>query len=272
MPRKRKPRPVPRKDGPDNKTVEIFGENKRFIPSEAKGPQIHSFKQTAAWENRVKNYTPREWRRIGNIQRCFHGTAMHNIAWIAIQSLQPGGRRGSIYRWRTGLFGQGIYVAPKSAKAFGYTKPYKWKNGGWCRYLLEGRVALGKVYRAKESGDCRVQLLDNGCDSVVAGAGMPINGVWGGSLINTEYVVYDPVQVVIDFVYEYEEIERKPVIARRYRRPTLPSWKSTKPSPHPCQKDDKRCKNSFHDSGCVVLNRKKGVTKEDLEYCQHFEV
>jgi len=252
---RKRSKPVP--TGKVNKsTDDIFCGNRRFVEAAAIGPTFYGYAQSAVWENRVQKYVPNEWEAIGNVQRCYHGTSQNSIAWIAIQSLKPGGRG-----WSLGLFGRGIYTAPNPIKAWGHARTI-YRDGAHYKYLLEGRIALGKPYYPEKSGSQEDYLKIHGFDSLVAKGGTEIKGLYRGHLAYAEYVVYNPVQVVIDFVYEYKEVKN----TMKYVAQTKISW-----SICPCKVDGHRCKNSYGESGCIVHKKKYGISKNDFEYCQFFE-
>lgn len=255
----------------NQKPDEIFGESRRFVPSTVTGPHFRGYIKSRTWENKILNYEPKEWAAIGNIHAIYHGTSREKIKFIAIQSLLPmGGKKfRKTNKFAGGLFGPGIYTTPKAIKAWGHSPNwYDKETKIHKKYLLEGRVALGKVFEPRTSGDQRSRMVAFNCNSVAAKAGIEITGLWGGktTLAIAEYVVYDPIQVVIDYVFEYEEIPTKKTYVSVYY-----PVRGKGDELHPCHKNGKLCKNAYNISGCIIKNKKKGITKEDFEFCRSYE-
>jgi hypothetical protein len=265
----------------DDTYHELFGNSKRFIVSGVTGPKFFNHRNTRTWENKVVNYVPKEWAEIGNVKNCFHGTKKGNIQYIASQSLLPGGGRYRGRRFGGSLFGRGIYVAPKAEKAWGFA----WPDKDGRRYLLQGRVALGKTFRPDQVGDFKQWIQETHHGSIVAEAGKVIKGIrsTGSSLNYTEYCVYNPIQVVIDFVYEYEIVDKDKseaklsgmALLRFLRRDGAKGnepWETIEKSKtHPCWKDGKLCKNAYNISGCMAKRKKYGVTLDEFEFCRRYE-
>ena len=192
---------------------------------------------------------------IGNIERVWHGTSFDNLEGIGRDGLRLG-------RW--GLFGGGIYLTPSTTKAMNHA------GGGFNRrdykVLLKCYVARGKVLEAKKSGDHRGRMQSGGYDSLV-GAGA-VGGAWGGSLSSTEYVVYDPELVEVFEIHIYKRTSASK-LQHWYMPPAKVINVSVKN--HPCNNEGGICKNAYGESGCIITNRKKGCTKDDVVNCKFFE-
>jgi hypothetical protein len=265
----------------NNTYCELFGDSKRFIVSGETGPKFDNYQNTRTWENKVINYVPKEWAKIGNVRKCFHGTRKQNIQYIASQSLLPGGGKYR-KRWGSGMFGRGIYVAPKPEKAWNFA----WADKDGRRYLLQGRVALGKTFKPEQVGDFKQWIQETHYGSIVAEPDKEIKGLRtsSGTLRHTEYCVYNPIQVVIDYVYEYEIIDKDKAKSKMstmtYFRSLLREkpvdgkapWDTIEKSKiHPCWKEGSLCKNAYNVSGCMSKRKKHGVTKDEFEFCRRYE-
>jgi|PlaIllAssembly_1097288.scaffolds.fasta_scaffold01225_5 hypothetical protein len=192
-----------------------------------------------AW--RSDSHASEAMEKVGNIVRVFHGTKFRNIHTIAQESL----RVESASSW--GAFGPGIYTTPALSKAISYTSE---EQGS--RMVLRCRVALGKTMNAGATGRYTLEELRGlGYDSVTAYGGTPINGAWGGSFMETEYVVYRNEQAVIDFVLELRPLNELNTVKQR--------------SYAPCSRDGVICANlTASDHRCVFGSR---GNRYEPQYC-----
>jgi hypothetical protein len=155
-------------------------------------PTLHGYKCTGAWE--VKNTNGKRYqfdivaRRIGNVQTLYHGTPARNITAIAAEGLRPG--RGCC------MFGSGIYLG-KTSKAIGYT------GAGTARYIIEVKVALGRVWEQSQSCNLTLASVQEAGYHSVAGIRNYTSSFYG-TLNNDEYVIYSPDQVLPVRVFEYQ--------------------------------------------------------------------
>lgn len=124
-------------------------------------------------------------------RRLFHGTRMQSVPDICLESLkvpEP--------RWYSGMFGRGIYLAPKFVKAWGFAGVED------TRFVFVAKVLLGRV-KIMEEGDNTLtrESLPAEYDSVHGKAGF--TKTWTRPLNYDEYVVYDKRQVLITHLLEY---------------------------------------------------------------------
>ena len=164
-------------------------------------PAIKDFKCTAAWavqheEAELMAFMDLE-DKLGNVKILYHGTPTRNIASIAKEGLRPGHAYG--------LFGAGIYVA-QPIKSFGFTRFSGYHRIGeepGAAYLLRVRIILGKVKECQTSHKWTLKTLQEaGFDSVAGIRGWTAS--WGGTLNNSEWVVYSPSQVLVEKIFEFQ--------------------------------------------------------------------
>ncbi|MBW3012207.1 WGR domain-containing protein [Candidatus Woesearchaeota archaeon] len=125
----------------------------------------------------------------------FHGSANRNILGI----LQRGLLIAPPCAQHTGAaFGRGIYFARHSTKSAQYSTKF-YQNIGSNGFLFIADVALGNMQKVKNFSWGK-KLPQQGYDSVM--------GVKGADLIHDEFIVYNPNQVELRYVIDFEP--RKP--------------------------------------------------------------
>lgn len=160
------------------------------------GPAISGYRCAATWDvteddDKILRFLELE-EKLKNTQRLFHGTKANNIDVIAMEGLRPG---------KSGMFGGGIYMGGTN-KAIGYASSSSWRGAG-AHYLLEVDAVLGKLRECLQAEKWTYELLQGvGCNSVGGFANQTVS--WGGTLRHNEYVVYDPDQVLVRRVHEYQ--------------------------------------------------------------------
>ena len=177
------------------------------VPSDRPKPSTNRYGDvvcTAAWDVAVSDDQLLEWleteQALGNSTVLYHGTPDKNLASIAAEGLQPSRSRAFC------MFGSGVYLGDIN-KALSYGKSgHSGING--LHYVLRCHVVLGRVFQAPEGGKfTSAKLRRDGYDSVQGVAGKTMMRIdWAGSraLYQNEWVVYDPRQVYVDRVYEYQ--------------------------------------------------------------------
>ena len=183
------------------KVVSAFGSPFRVVPNPGHvGPRIHGFTFVTAWkvehtDTKIASFLEAT-ERIGNVHKMYHGTKTKNVAAICAEGLRPG-HKGC-------MFGSGIYVGGVN-KAIGYARDRSVKsasNADVC-YLLEVEVALGKICECMSARKfTHGILIKEGFDSV--GGFANLTASYGNSkLRHSEYVVYDPDQIIVHRILEY---------------------------------------------------------------------
>jgi hypothetical protein len=216
-----------------------------FTPCRKKSeaPKIKGSHCVKAWKNDAPNTPLME--KLGNVVTTWHGTHTEVIPKIATSRLKAGTR---------GLFGPGIYSTPDVYKAMVYARPDIFTDPGREHFcLLRCRVALGKSFEAtRADGAVRKHLADNGFDSVIARRGL-LDGAWGGYLRNSEVVVYQSDQIVVDRVFEYVRVAIEVEPPPPPPPPPPPVWKTD----HPCLVRGRLCKYVMpgRDSGNCIVGR-----------------
>lgn len=183
----------------------LFGEPLNINKIRADGPKITGYICVASWEvlptdDQIMAFLELE-QALGNVNRMYHGTKVHSVEDIVKAGLRKG--------WG-GMFGGGIYMGGIH-KAIGYAwgTPTAQRTGCYAspwkaHYVLEIDAVLGKIKACMES-DHSLNLgkvKGEGYDSVGGFANQ--TNSWGGKLRHNEYVVYDPKQVLIRRIHEYQ--------------------------------------------------------------------
>lgn len=193
QPKVQQPKPEAKKCVP----VGAFGTPFRVSPNpKYVGPAIAGYTFVMAWK--VENTDHQISRflevsdRIKNVHKLYHGTPAKTIESICSSGLRPG--RASC------MFGSGIYLG-QPPKAIGYASN-GWRMTEAC-YLLEVEVALGNMKSCMAAEKHTMGILESqGYDSV--GGFANVTASWGGKLRHNEYVVYNPDQVIVHRILEYQ--------------------------------------------------------------------
>jgi len=126
----------------------------------------------------------------------FHGSANRNILGILQRGLliapPCANHNGS-------AFGRGIYFARHSTKSAQYSTAF-YKSTGSNGFLFIADVAVGRMQKIKNYTWGK-KLPEQGYDSVL--------GVKGADLIHDEFIVYNPNQVEINYVIDFEPRKKK---------------------------------------------------------------
>lgn len=190
-------------------TVQGYGIPFKVARSTKRGPNVAGYVFVGAWQ--VEHPDEKVLRffevsdALGNVNKLYHGTDATNIESICAQGLRPGRA--------TCMFGAGVYMGP-------IQKAILFATTGWGRrrrrptpktlesvhYVLEVEAALGRIKACAASQKFTLDSLKaEGYDSVGGFAGFTAS--WGGTLRHSEYVVYNPDQVIVNYIYEYHRIE-----------------------------------------------------------------
>ena len=130
---------------------------------------------------------------IGNIKLLWHGTNPKNVKHI----LHKKGLIIPNYAANGSLFSRGIYLADVCTKSIHYAGYDKEK------YLFLADARLGKQYYTRTLLNSPSEVPKE-YNSVFAEAGVPIRGVYAGSLKFSEYVLYKPEQQTIKYLVVIE--------------------------------------------------------------------
>lgn len=128
---------------------------------------------------------------IGNEMNLFHGTKQHAVQHILRQGLRCASAPAGL------MFGAGIYLADAWEKSHNYTSG----NDGQAIFVC--RAKLGKQHLAQDEIK-GIRKAPTGFDSVFGKKGY--TKAWGSysqTLVNSEFVVYDPAQVRLAAVVWY---------------------------------------------------------------------
>lgn len=222
-----------------------------------RAPKVSERVCVAGWRTN-EELTP-FMREIGNVITTYHGTHEYNIRSITRQSLSVSKSRDSC------LYGKGIYTSPSVDKAKNYGC-FSWN----CRqFILVVKVALGNPLKnpgwAKYSWE---SLSAQGFHSVFAGAGVVLEGVWGGYLRNSECVVYRNDQAIISEIYEYAVMPQEPVYSA-IKAPIMEPVKINVKF-HVCRRGGKICQHA-RENECVS-SLGKGHYRKNPSKCPFYSV
>jgi poly [ADP-ribose] polymerase len=128
------------------------------------------------------------------VELLYHGTRGGNVRHILRSGLKI--PVSAANGW---MFGRGIYGANKFSKSAQYCLS---SQGKPLEMLFLMDVALGKSYTAPGAMTSAISA-PGGYDSVFGKASHTKNGM--GSLLNDEFIVYDPAQVTLKYLVTYEK-------------------------------------------------------------------
>lgn len=132
-------------------------------------------------------------KKIGNVQRLWHGSSPANILSILQSGLRVPTRGGGIHI--TGrAFGDGIYLSRSSSKSLGYSAGYWERSHHAQAFMFLTRTAMGKEYRPTSVGNAVKLAQHEGATSVNAQPGI---------FRNHEAVVWDLDQIELAFLVEF---------------------------------------------------------------------
>ncbi|MNR71601.1 Poly(ADP-ribose) polymerase catalytic domain protein [compost metagenome] len=134
-------------------------------------------------------------RKVGNIQRLWHGTRAYNVLSILKQGLIVP-KSGGSYSITGRMFGDGLYFSDQSSKSLNYSMGY-WDGGSYdsnC-FMFLADVAMGRAF-TPQGHEQRRQLPARGHDSTFAKAG--VSGVQ-----NNEMIVYRTGQANLTTLVEF---------------------------------------------------------------------
>jgi hypothetical protein len=197
--------PVPKKETEFQQHLNSCKQHPKLIyhgVMERQGYKVHTFRIEKTPNNGFE-YFCNKIRKAGhqpNVKTLFHGAPFESLNSVLERGLITNRSAwkkglGEFGKWRGkyapgGLFGPGIYFGElQKASSFGDV-------------IFKASVALGNSLTTVTSGSCQGQMGDQ-YQSVHAGRGN-ISGAWGGALVNDEWIVYDPAQVILEEVWLLE--------------------------------------------------------------------
>lgn len=158
----------------------------------------HNFKLRIknAYEVYMKN-APEFDSSCGNVRNLFHGSRSANLVGILSSHLKLPNTLSSDVHKTGAMFGAGIYFASDCTKSANYSfASFSGRRNKYpTAFLMVAEVALGNQYKTQR-GYPHNQPPE-GYNSVM--------GEKGVSLINNEYIVYDPSQVRVRYLVEVEK-------------------------------------------------------------------
>lgn len=160
----------------------------------------YKLKVVNAFEINMKN-APRFDNSCGNVRKLFHGSRSANLVGILSSYLKLPHNLGSDITKTGNMFGNGIYFASDSTKSFQYSVGrFGGRNNKYTTaFLMIAEVALGNVHKVQSSHDFSKPPM--GCHSVM--------GCKGTSLVNNEFIVYNPSQVRVRYLVEVEDLNKR---------------------------------------------------------------
>lgn len=158
----------------------------------------HNFKLRIknAFEVYLKN-APEFDSSCGNVRNLFHGSRSANLVGILSSYLKLPNTLSSDIHKTGAMFGAGIYFASDCTKSANYSfASFSGRRNKYpTAFLMVAEVALGNQYKTQRGYPNNQP--PQGYNSVM--------GEKGVSLINNEYIVYDPTQVRVRYLLEVEK-------------------------------------------------------------------
>lgn len=146
---------------------------------------------TRCWE--YSGHPSREFLALSKGQKLkcplYHGTNLNNVGSIVLKGLKPGGlkRQG-------GMFGNAVYLAPNIYKAFSYTRT-------GTIFVVE--AALGRIRNMERSDS---SLNSDRASELCFDTAHGVQGQthsWNGTLLFSEFAVYNPHRVHLRYILEF---------------------------------------------------------------------
>lgn len=144
---------------------------------------------------------------LRNVQRLWHGTGVANVLSIMQKGLFVPPTRGSGIHIAGRMFGDGVYLSRSASKSLSYSAGFWGGSGGGreSKFMFLTQTAMGNEYRPAAGYDSQTATKARTRKDEKGNSFNSINVLPGmGGVRNHEAIVWDPMQVALSWLVEFE--------------------------------------------------------------------
>lgn len=143
--------------------------------------------------------------RVGNVHRYWHGTGAANVLSILARGLYVPPVKGSGIHIAGRMFGDGVYLSRSSTKSLNYSTGFWGGSRAGSTFMFLTETAMGNEYRPGAQYSPRIPALARSSKDARGQSYDSINVKPGtGGVRNHEAIVWDPMQVKLAFLVEFD--------------------------------------------------------------------
>ncbi|MAL05476.1 MAG: hypothetical protein CMH36_01370 [Microbacterium sp.] len=143
--------------------------------------------------------------RVRNVHRYWHGTGAANVLSILARGLYVPPVKGSGIHIAGRMFGDGVYLSRSSTKSLNYSTGFWGGSRAGSTFMFLTETAMGNEYRPGAQYSPRIPALARSSKDARGQSYDSINVKPGtGGVRNHEAIVWDPMQVKLAFLVEFD--------------------------------------------------------------------